>query len=267
MFSSVSSKNYYSCRKLTGFFRQLIQTEHLLETFHSNLHSKLQFWKNSSLHYHTLKTALICQNCPVFWSAGTNKWKMCICILTQKVNNGNTKTMCEICSKLTIKAPERPQWRCSGVFIVNFEQLNAGWGLLWMYVFVNKTLAVGTYQSFFLVYIYVIYTSCYIFLPIYLSVSIYLSIDLSIYIYLSIIIWFWLFDLCIKQKQSPEVFCKKKVFLEISQNPQENTCARVSFLIKLQAVLQNTSRRLLLYLTNITTQEMVPGIPGFLGPP
>ena len=27
----------------------------------------------------------------------------------------------------------------------------------------------------------------------------------------------------------------KKAFLEISQNSQENTCARVSFLIKLQA--------------------------------
>ena len=27
----------------------------------------------------------------------------------------------------------------------------------------------------------------------------------------------------------------EKVFLEISQNLQENTCARVSFLIKLQA--------------------------------
>ena len=27
----------------------------------------------------------------------------------------------------------------------------------------------------------------------------------------------------------------KKVFLEFSQNSQENTCARVSFLIKLQA--------------------------------
>ena len=27
----------------------------------------------------------------------------------------------------------------------------------------------------------------------------------------------------------------ENVFLEISQNPQENTCARVSFLIKLQA--------------------------------
>ena len=30
------------------------------------------------------------------------------------------------------------------------------------------------------------------------------------------------------------MFCKK-VFLEILQNSQENTCARVSFLIKLQA--------------------------------
>ena len=31
-----------------------------------------------------------------------------------------------------------------------------------------------------------------------------------------------------------EVFCKK-VFLKIPQNSQENTCARVSFLMKLQA--------------------------------
>ena len=31
------------------------------------------------------------------------------------------------------------------------------------------------------------------------------------------------------------VLCKK-LFLEISQNSQENTCARVSFLIKLQAL-------------------------------
>ena len=36
------------------------------------------------------------------------------------------------------------------------------------------------------------------------------------------------------QKQPPEVVCKKKVFLEISQNSQENNCARVSFLIKLK---------------------------------
>ena len=37
------------------------------------------------------------------------------------------------------------------------------------------------------------------------------------------------------QKQAPEVFFKKKVFLEISQNSQENTCTEASFLIKLQA--------------------------------
>ena len=36
------------------------------------------------------------------------------------------------------------------------------------------------------------------------------------------------------RSSSPEVFCKK-VFLEILQNSQENTCARVSFLIKSQA--------------------------------
>ena len=30
----------------------------------------------------------------------------------------------------------------------------------------------------------------------------------------------------------------KKVFLKISQNSQENTCARVSFLIKMQALAQ-----------------------------
>ena len=32
----------------------------------------------------------------------------------------------------------------------------------------------------------------------------------------------------------PEGFCKKRLFLEILQNSQENTCAWVSFLIKLQ---------------------------------
>ena len=36
----------------------------------------------------------------------------------------------------------------------------------------------------------------------------------------------------------------KKVFLEISQNPQENTCGRVSFLIKLQAIQLYLKKRL-----------------------
>ena len=41
-----------------------------------------------------------------------------------KVNNRNTRTRCEIWSKLTIKIPERRQWRRSGIFIVNFEHIS-----------------------------------------------------------------------------------------------------------------------------------------------
>ena len=41
-----------------------------------------------------------------------------------KVSYGNIKTMCEICSKLAIKAPERWQLSLLGVFIVNFEQIS-----------------------------------------------------------------------------------------------------------------------------------------------
>ena len=41
-----------------------------------------------------------------------------------KVNNRNTRTSSEICSKLTMKTPERRQWRCSGVFIINFEHIS-----------------------------------------------------------------------------------------------------------------------------------------------
>ena len=52
-----------------------------------------------------------------------------------KVNNRNTRKRCETCSKLTIKTPERRQWRCSGVFIVNFERI-----LLFFLVFLLLTL-------------------------------------------------------------------------------------------------------------------------------
>ena len=40
------------------------------------------------------------------------------------VNNRNTGKRCEICSKLTIRTSERRKWRCSGVFIVNFEPIS-----------------------------------------------------------------------------------------------------------------------------------------------
>ena len=56
-----------------------------------------------------------------------------------KVNNGNTRTGCEISSKLTIKTPERRSGvfivnfehyftRSSSVSIVDFEQVNIDWG-------------------------------------------------------------------------------------------------------------------------------------------
>ena len=41
-----------------------------------------------------------------------------------KVKKRYTRTRCEICSKLTIKTPERRQWRRSGIFIVNFEHIS-----------------------------------------------------------------------------------------------------------------------------------------------
>ena len=37
-----------------------------------------------------------------------------------KANSGNTRKMCEVCPKLTIKTVENP----SGVFIVNFEHIS-----------------------------------------------------------------------------------------------------------------------------------------------
>ena len=41
-----------------------------------------------------------------------------------KVSNRNTRTRSEICSKLTIKTPERYHWRRSDFFIVNFEHIS-----------------------------------------------------------------------------------------------------------------------------------------------
>ena len=56
--------------------------------------------KNASLH-----TVITCS-------------KLTIETLEQGVKYG------EICSKLTIKAPERRHWGCSDVFIVNFEHIS-----------------------------------------------------------------------------------------------------------------------------------------------
>ena len=41
-----------------------------------------------------------------------------------KVNSKNFKKRRKICSKLTIKTPERRQWCRSGVFIINFKHIS-----------------------------------------------------------------------------------------------------------------------------------------------
>ena len=75
-----------------------------------------------------------------------NSWPLIIPTATQpasnfmfKLNNRNTRTKCEICSRLTIKTPERPSfwclhcwlWTyfapCSNVSIVNLEHAVLGW--------------------------------------------------------------------------------------------------------------------------------------------
>ena len=43
------------------------------------------------------------------------------------VNERNTRTRCEICSKLTIKTPKRRLTPCSCVSFINFEHVNAGY--------------------------------------------------------------------------------------------------------------------------------------------
>ena len=64
-------------------------------------------------------------------------------------------------------------------------------------------------------------------------------------------------------------FFVKKVFLEISQNSQENTCARVSFLINLQAAACNfvVKETLTLFLScefcKISKNNFLQNISGF----
>ena len=51
------------------------------------------------------------------------------------------------------------------------------------------------------------------------------------------------FDGCLYKSSRPKVICEKlKVFLEISRNSQENTCARDSFLIKLRVKKKSLTR-------------------------
>ena len=59
----------------------------------------------------------IFHSCPTFYTYP-------IGIYLFKVNNRHTKIKWEICWTLTIKTPQRRQWRCFGIFIVDFEHVS-----------------------------------------------------------------------------------------------------------------------------------------------
>ena len=68
-------------------------------------------------------------------------WKYCYFpagIYLFKVHTGNTRTMFEICEKLTLKIPGRLQWRRSGVFIVNFEKIHLLFCYFHCWLWLNK---------------------------------------------------------------------------------------------------------------------------------
>ena len=73
-----------------------------------------------------------------------------------KVNNRNTRTRSEMCSKLTIMTPKWRQWElwanfspCSSVSIVNFKQLIAGESARYVkIVYFNKFLSNAFLKSF-----------------------------------------------------------------------------------------------------------------------
>ena len=64
-----------------------------------------------------------------------------------KVNNENNRTMNEICSKLTIKAPKLVSfWFRSCVSIVNFEQI-LHIALVFLLLTLNKPMSAGGYMD------------------------------------------------------------------------------------------------------------------------
>ena len=71
-------------------------------------------------------------------------WGIPDCNYIFKINNRSTRTRCETCSKLTVKTPERRQWRRSGFFIVNFEQ-NSHIVLVFLLLTLSREILGGIY--------------------------------------------------------------------------------------------------------------------------
>ena len=88
--------------------------EHLLSMYK---HGSVTFYSIKKNFFNKMNILLML---PKRWTRKENPAS----IYLLKVNNRDTKTRCEICSKLTIKTPERCNWRRSGVFTVDFEYIS-----------------------------------------------------------------------------------------------------------------------------------------------
>ena len=80
------------------------------------LYLRLSFFQKKKFQFNFLVNIFLSDDFTDLWS-----WYEWIYLF--KAKNINTRTMCETCSKSTINTRERRQWRRSGVFIVNFEQI------------------------------------------------------------------------------------------------------------------------------------------------
>ena len=66
-----------------------------------------------------------------------------------KVNNRNTSTRCEICLKLTIKIPERRQWRLFVNFKGKFLKFRSAdfWKMLFLRFFLEFQSFMGSFEE------------------------------------------------------------------------------------------------------------------------
>ena len=105
---------------------QILKWSFLLKLL-TNLNCKLFLWQVLSSPLTAINQMFLTNNKRVTsWFFGT------VALTTQpisylfKFNNRNTKNTsggCEMCLELTVGAPEWRQWLCSGVIIVNFQQI------------------------------------------------------------------------------------------------------------------------------------------------
>ena len=118
--SSESELKEANCRKVLSlkflfFFQACFPFFFLIiypqKYFFLNLDWKLKVWPGELLH----NSDKYARATPTNITAGNYMFK---------VKNRNTRTRCEMCSKFTIKTPERRLRRRSGVFIVNFEHIS-----------------------------------------------------------------------------------------------------------------------------------------------